>query len=106
MPEGQEEGATNIVVTRFCPSLANAIAIKKEGPSVVDTLLAEDIGKFPQTNLAESMQRVPGVAIARSDDECFGRRPWRHFTRVRLNGMEGTGQTSGSLPGAGRTAAA
>src|SRR5690625_7345339 len=43
--------------------------IKRDSPGVVDSISAEDIGKFPDTNLAESLQRVTGLSINRSDGE-------------------------------------
>ncbi|WP_438862330.1 TonB-dependent receptor [Neptunicella sp.] len=50
-------------------SLAAATAIKRESMGVVDAISAEDIGKFPDTNLAESLQRITGVSISRTNGE-------------------------------------
>ncbi|MCA8885862.1 MAG: TonB-dependent receptor plug domain-containing protein, partial [Hyphomonadaceae bacterium] len=80
-----------IVVTGFRASLAQAIDIKREETSAVDAIVAEDIADFPDLNLSESIQRIPGVAITRSNGEgrqitVRGLGP--QFTRVRLNGME------------------
>ncbi|WP_084581380.1 TonB-dependent receptor [Sphingomonas azotifigens] len=58
-----------IVVTGIRASLERSIAIKRESPGIVDAISAEDIGKFPDTNLAESLQRVPGVSINRTNGE-------------------------------------
>ena len=58
-----------IVVTGFRASLEEALEIKRESSGVVDAIVAEDIGKFPDTNLAESLQRIPGVAINRTNGE-------------------------------------
>jgi TonB-dependent receptor len=71
--------------------LAAAIDIKREETSAVDAIVAEDIADFPDLNLSESIQRIPGVAITRSNGEgrqitVRGLGP--QFTRVRLNGME------------------
>ncbi|MGK6321977.1 TonB-dependent receptor [Sphingomonas sp. DT-51] len=66
----QEDGATDdIVVTGVRASLDRAIAIKRDSPGVVDAISAEDIGKFPDTNLAESLQRITGVSINRVNGE-------------------------------------
>jgi len=65
--EVQDDGA--IVVTGIRASLERSIAIKREAPGVVDAISAEDIGKFPDTNLAESLQRIPGVSINRTNGE-------------------------------------
>ena len=80
-----------IVVTGFRGSLAAAIDQKREETSAVDVIMAEDIADFPDLNLSESIQRIPGVAITRSNGEgrnisVRGLGP--QFTRVRLNGME------------------
>ena len=57
-----DTAAQEIVVTGFRSSLAQALNVKKEQAAAVDTILAEDVGKFPDSNLAESMQRLPGVS--------------------------------------------
>ena len=58
-------GDNAIVVTGFRASLNAAISAKRESVGQVDVIVAEDIAKFPDTNLAESLQRIPGVAIER-----------------------------------------
>src|SRR5687768_13363151 len=58
-----------IVVTGYRASLEQALDIKRNNSGVVDAIVAEDIGKFPDTNLAESLQRIPGVAIDRTNGE-------------------------------------
>lgn len=62
--EGEE-----IVVTGIRASLQAAVDIKRDAQGVVDAISAEDIGKFPDTNLAESLQRITGVSIDRSNGE-------------------------------------
>ena len=64
---------------------------KRDSDSQIDVIVAEDIAKFPDPNLAESLQRIPGVAIQRDAGEgraitVRGLGP--QFTRVRVNGME------------------
>lgn len=90
-----------IVVTGFRASLSSALAAKKRETAAIDSIVAEDIGKFPDSNLAESMQRIPGVALQRGDGgegrNISVRGLGAQFTRVRINGMEGASQT-GSLP--------
>ena len=58
-----------IVVTGIRASLDQAIEIKRNAAGVVDAISAEDIGKFPDTNLAESLQRITGVSITRANGE-------------------------------------
>lgn len=86
--EGEGEA---IVVTGIRASLAQAMSIKRSAQGVVDAISAEDIGKFPDTNLAESLQRITGVSIDRSNGEGstvtvrgFG----PEFNLVLLNGRQ------------------
>ena len=61
-----------IVVTGFRSSLLQARDAKRSSSVVQDSIVAEDIAKFPDLNLAESLQRLPGVTINREAGE--GRR--------------------------------
>jgi TonB-dependent receptor len=58
-----------VVVTGIRASLETSEALKRNAVGVVDGITAEDIGKFPDTNLAESLQRVTGVSIDRVNGE-------------------------------------
>ncbi len=60
---------TDVVVVGIRRSLRSSQEIKKNTQGVVDAITAEDIGKFPDTNLAEAIQRIPGVTIDRSNNE-------------------------------------
>jgi len=55
-----------VVITGIRKSLDSAVSLKREARGLVDGIVAEDIGKFPDTNLAESMQRIAGVSIDRN----------------------------------------
>jgi iron complex outermembrane receptor protein len=55
-----------IVVTGIRGSLQRSLDIKREASGVVDVITSEDIGKFPDSNVAASLQRVPGVSIQRA----------------------------------------
>jgi len=86
-----------VVVTGYRESLEQSLEIKKANAGAVDAIFAEDIADFPDTNLAESVQRVPGVAIDRVGGEgrqisIRGLSP--EFSRVRINGMEALTTTS------------
>lgn len=61
-----EAGAQTITVTGIRQSLDTSLTLKREARGLVDGIVAEDIGKFPDTNLAESLQRVAGVSIDRN----------------------------------------
>jgi len=63
---GEEQ---EIVVSGIRASLEQSTQIKRNGQGVVDAISAEDIGKFPDTNLAESLQRITGVSIDRQNGE-------------------------------------
>lgn len=68
-PADGEVNGDEIVVTGIRASLAASADIKREAQGVVDAISAEDIGKFPDTNLAESLQRITGVSIDRNNGE-------------------------------------
>ena len=59
----------NIVVTGIRGSLNAALDTKRDASAIVDAINAEDIGKFPDQNVAESLSRVPGVTVARDFGE-------------------------------------
>lgn len=61
--------AEDIVVTGIRNSLANSARVKREAQQIVDSISAEDVGKFPDANISESLQRITGVAIDRSGGE-------------------------------------
>ncbi len=99
-----DNNVEEVVVTgSFRESLNTALNIKKNQSGFVDAIVASDIAEFPDNNLAESLQRVPGVAIQRSGGEGRGitvRGLGPTFTTVRLNGME-TISTTGSTDAVG-----
>jgi iron complex outermembrane receptor protein len=55
-----------VVVTGIRESLQRNLDLKREAVGVIDVISSEDIGKFPDSNLAASLQRVPGVSIQRN----------------------------------------
>lgn len=70
---GSENGeAAEIIVTGFRQSLRNAQTIKQNASEIVDSIVAEDIGKLPDNNLAEALQRIPGIQITRNHGEGSG----------------------------------
>ncbi len=58
-----------LVVTGIRSSLERSMDLKRDAQGVVDSISAEDIGKMPDTNLAESLQRITGVSIDRTNGE-------------------------------------
>jgi TonB-dependent receptor len=91
----------DIVVTGIRASLRNSANAKRDNVGFSETIFADDIGDFPDTNLAESFNRVPGITITR---EISGdglniaiRGLGTNFTRILLNGapvaIASTGRT-------------
>ncbi len=67
--ETKEKKTEVIEVRGIRGALGRAMDSKREAGGVVDSISAEDIGKFPDTNLAESLQRISGVSIDRFGGE-------------------------------------
>jgi len=93
-----------ITITGVLSSIKESTRLKRDGIGVVDAISAEDIGKFPDTNLAESLQRITGVSIDRANGEGskitvrgFG----PDFNMVTLNGRT---MPASSLPAGGAVA--
>jgi TonB-dependent receptor len=88
----QDQAVESVTVTGYQASLENSINAKRQALSFTDSVFAEDIGKFPDTNLAESLNRIPGVTILRdSDGEGVNvqiRGLGTNFTKILLNGAQ------------------
>jgi iron complex outermembrane recepter protein len=89
---------TRVVVSGIRASLASSLTTKRLQEGVVDAVSAEDAGKFPDTNIAESLQRVTGVQIQRNNGEgryisVRGLGP--EFNNVLVNGRTLTSDTGG-----------
>jgi TonB-dependent receptor len=68
-PAFAQEEDTEVVITGIRASVINAMNTKREAVGVVDAISSEDIGKMPDSNLAESLQRITGVSISRNNGE-------------------------------------
>lgn len=80
-----------ITVTGFRASLRESLDIKRDAGVMVDAITSEDIADFPDANLAESLQRIPGISIDRDQGEgrtITVRGLGADFSRVRINGLE------------------
>ncbi len=95
-----------IQVTGIRSSLSQSASIKQNSNGIVDAISAEDIGKLPDTNLAESLQRISGVSIDRANNEGnkvtvrgFG----PDFNLVTLNGRQMPNSSSLESEGIGRS---
>ncbi len=91
-----------VVVTGIRKALETSVNLKRSSSGLVDGIVAEDIGKFPDTNLAESLSRISGVSIDRANGEgtritVRGMGP--DFNLVLLNGRQMPGASvDGSAP--------
>ncbi|WP_188150874.1 TonB-dependent receptor [Teredinibacter waterburyi] len=65
----QDQVEEEVIVRGIRASLEASMDVKRNAIGVVDAISAEDMGKFPDTNLAESLQRITGVSISRSNGE-------------------------------------
>src|SRR5450631_4305742 len=63
-PAANDNSLTEIVVTGIRASLQQSLDIKRNSDGIVDAISAEDIGKFPDANLAQAMARIPGVTVS------------------------------------------
>lgn len=87
----KHEDAEVVHVTGIRGSLIKSTDMKRNAQGVVDAINSEDIGKFPDTNLAESLQRITGVAISRQNGEGskVSVRGWGpDYNLVTLNGRQ------------------
>ncbi|NZA25798.1 TonB-dependent receptor [Luteimonas sp. SJ-92] len=87
-----------IQVVGYRASLVRALDLKRDSVGSIDAIVAEDIADFPDQNLAESLQRIPGITITRDSGEGRNisvRGLSGEFTRVRVNGMEAIAATGG-----------
>jgi hypothetical protein len=105
-PAARDVPVEEVVITSLRQSLVNSESIKRDASGVVDAITAEDIGKFPDTNLAEAVQRIPGVTIDRVNNEGsqvtvrgFG----PEFNLVTLNGRSMPGNIIPGGPDATRS---
>lgn len=91
-----------IVVTGFRAAIESAVEAKRESSGMVDVIKADDIASFPDANLAEAIQRIPGVSIDRDSGEGRSitvRGLGGDFVRTMLNGVEAFSATTGSTLG-------
>jgi len=96
-PAGQE--VEEVVVTGFRAALQSAANAKRESVNITDSIFAEDIGKFPDLNIAESLNRVPGIIMTREvNGEGLNisiRGLGTSFTKTLINGAQISVASSG-----------
>ena len=100
--DGDDLIVEEVVVTGIRRSLEYAADVKRESNSVVDVLMAQDIGLFSDNNIAEALARVPGVLLERDAGEGFrisirGLGP--RFVRTTINGRTALSPAGGEYSG-------
>jgi TonB-dependent receptor len=70
-PDRPAAEPTVVTVTALKQQLMSSVVRKRNADHLVETVAADDIGKFPDSNLAESLQRLPGISISRSHGEGY-----------------------------------
>jgi len=100
-----EEVTDEVVVTGIRQALESSLDVKRNAKGIVDSISAEDMGKFPDSNLAESLQRVTGIAIDRDETSGEGstvtvRGFGSDYNLVTLNGRIMPTSTLGNFAGA------
>jgi TonB-dependent receptor len=98
----QAAGVQQVVVSGIRQSMASSLNLKRNSDGIVDGIVAEDMGKFPDTNLAESLQRISGVSIDRTNGEgqkVTVRGIGPDFNMVLLNGRQMPTSNLGDLNG-------
>ena len=87
-----------VIVSGIRASMRDSVTVKRDAIQVVDAISAEDVGDFPDKNIGEAIQRVPGVQINRQDGEGRGvsiRGADPSLIRVELNGITALSLTVG-----------
>lgn len=103
-PDAAPGSSEDIVVTGFRASLENALNQKRQSNQIIDAITAEDIADFPDANIAESIQRLPGVSIDRDNGEgrtITVRGLGGDFQSVFLNGADALNIAGGNSSDAG-----
>jgi TonB-dependent receptor len=103
-PQAKAATLDTVTVTGYRSSLANSAREKREDVGLSETVFAEDIGKFPDASIADSLSRVPGVRVNRATIDGEGlnisiRGMGANFTRVLLNGAPMASASAGSWGG-------
>ena len=104
-PQIDNEQVNDIVVTGYRASLQNSTNAKRDATGFSDSIFAQDIGKFPDTNIAESFNRIPGITINRDVNgegvNVAIRGLGSNFTNVTLNGAPIAVSSSGATDAQG-----
>ncbi|WP_116089670.1 TonB-dependent receptor [Sphingomonas crusticola] len=104
-PSATGADVEEVVVTGYRRSLAQSTTAKRNATGFTDSIFAEDIGKFPDLNIAESFNRIPGITISRDitgeGTNVAIRGLGSNFTQVTLNGAPIAVASSGATDAQG-----
>lgn len=99
-PAFAQDALETVTVTGYRASLESAAMAKKDSIGFSDAVFAEDIGKFPDTNIAESLNRIPGITIVRETNgegvNIAIRGLGTNFTKITLNNAQIAIATTGA----------
>ncbi|PTT83135.1 TonB-dependent receptor, partial [Pelomonas sp. HMWF004] len=103
-PQAKANTLETVTVTGYRSSLASSAREKRDDVGLSETVFAEDIGKFPDSSIADALSRVPGVRVNRATIDGEGmsisiRGMGANFTRVLLNGAPMASASAGSWGG-------
>ena len=94
--DSDDEAIEEIVVQGIRGSLATAVEQKRNSDNLVEVIIAEDIGKLPDQNLAEVLENIPGVQITRTAGVGTGVQiRGTNANRTEINGVSTVGSGSG-----------
>ncbi len=97
-PAASSEEVEEVIVTGIRASLRDALEVKRNAIQAIDAISAEDVGDFPDKNVGEALQRVPGIQINRQDGEGRAvsiRGADQSLIRVEINGVSALSLTVG-----------
>lgn len=106
-PETQSGQSQTIVVTGVRASLAKSLDLKREAIGTRDSIVAEDIGKFPEQNIADALARLPGIEVLKDPATNEGQRIQMRglpseYTVTLFNGAPVRATSSGNIGSATR----
>lgn len=92
----QDAGGDEVIATGIRQSLENALQEKRSADSLVEVILAEDIGKLPDQNLAEVLENITGIQITRTAGVGTGVQiRGTNANRIEINGVSTVGSGAG-----------